>query len=42
MMPRAVLSSKWSGPRIGFGFINCPICKVGMMRIMRMRRYIRS
>jgi len=27
---RAVLTSRWSGPRISFGFTNCPICKVRM------------
>ena len=25
---RAVLSARWAGPRISFGFIKCPICKV--------------
>ena len=33
-LSRAVLSAKWSGPRIGFGFTNCPICKVRVMRVM--------
>ena len=23
-----MLTSRWSGPRISFGFTNCPICKV--------------
>jgi len=27
---KAVLSAKWHGPRISFGFTNCPICKVRM------------
>merc|ERR1712180_434861 len=27
---RAGLASRWTGPRIGFGFTNCPICKVRM------------
>ena len=26
---QAVLSAKWHGPRISFGFTKCPICKVG-------------
>ena len=25
---KAVLSARWAGPRISFGFIKCPICKV--------------
>ena len=25
---KTVLTSKWHGPRISFGFTNCPICKV--------------
>jgi len=28
---RAVLTARWSGPRISFGFTNCPICKVRMV-----------
>ena len=27
---KAILSSRWAGPRISFGFIKCPICKVQM------------
>ena len=27
---QAILSARWSGPRISFGFIKCPICKVQM------------
>lgn len=25
---RRVLESRWLGPRITFGFMSCPICKV--------------
>ena len=27
---QAILSARWAGPRISFGFIKCPICKVQM------------
>merc|ERR1719383_602850 len=27
---QAILTARWAGPRISFGFIKCPICKVQM------------
>ncbi len=25
---KAMLEAKWNGPRINFGFMSCPLCKV--------------